>query len=116
MHLISKTKIEKRILQKFCVKINISKKNMLYNNDFSDLRLTDEEDFNLIKNITNISTKKNMDFSLEDILKYKSNNPEIFNINKHKKKYGFKIKFWSKKMDNCRKYYSWWKYAFIKKT
>ena len=56
-----------------------------------------------------------MVFSLEDILKYKSNNPEIFNINKHKKKYGFKIKFWSKKMDNCEKYYSWWKYAFIKK-
>ena len=38
-----------------------------------------------------------MDFSLEDILKYKSNNPEIFNINKHiKRNMGSKLNFGQK--------------------
>ena len=98
----AKTKIEKENITKILREDkNISKKNMLYDNDFSDLRLTldEEEDFNLIKNIYEyFYSKKNMDFSLEDILKYKSNNPEIFNINKHiKRNMGSKLNFGQKK-------------------
>ena len=97
----AKTKIEKENITKILREDkNISKKNMLYDNDFSDLRLTldEEEDFNLIKNIYEyFYSKKNMDFSLEDILKYKSNNPEIFNINKHiKRNMGSKLNFGQK--------------------
>ena len=98
----AKTQIEKENITKVLREDkNITKKNMLYKNNYSDLRLTldEEDDYILIKNIYEyFFSKKNYYFSLEDIIKYKTNNPKIFNINEHiKRNMGSKLNYGQKK-------------------
>lgn len=56
--------------------------------DLSNERWTvdNEEDFELVKDIIANLYKGNPAFSIEDILKYKKNNPQIFSVNQHIKR------------------------------
>jgi len=60
-----------------------TKANIAHSTDLSALRWTvdDREDFILAKNIFEHLLPVNDDFGLEDVLKYKSGNPDIFSIN-----------------------------------
>ena len=104
----SKTKISKENITKTLRDHkNISKKNIRYKTNFSKIRLTldEEEDFILIQNIFKFFFKKKIyDFSLEDILRYRKHNPNIFKINNHiKRNLGSKLSIGQKKWISAKK-------------